>query len=149
MKRFLLASLSLALLSTPLLTKADDTSPVGLWKTIDDKTGKTRSIVRIIETNGVLSGKIEKIFPAPGEDPNPKCDKCKDERKDQPIIGLTFMGGLKKDGDEYTGGDILDPDNGQVYRSKLNLIEGGKKLKVRGYIGAPIFGRSQIWVRAE
>ena len=149
MKRVLLASLTLAFLGCQAQAWADDTSPVGLWKTIDDKTGKTRSIVRIIDTNGVLSGKIEKIFPAPGEDPNPKCDKCKDERKDQPIIGLTFMAGLKKEGDEFTGGEILDPDNGQVYRSKINLIEGGKKLKVRGYIGAPIFGRSQIWLRSE
>lgn len=128
---------------------ADDGSPVGVWKTIDDHNGKVRSLVRITEVNGELQGKIEKLFREPGEEPNPKCDKCTDYRKDQPILGLVFMNGLKKDGDEFTGGQILDPDNGKIYRSKMELIEGGKKLKVRGYIGAPLFGRSQVWVRAE
>jgi uncharacterized protein (DUF2147 family) len=128
---------------------ADDSSPVGLWKNIDDHSGKVRSLIRITETNGELQGRIEKLFLEPSEDPNPKCTKCQDARKDQPIIGMMFMSGLKKDDDEYTGGQILDPDNGKVYRSKMELIEGGKKLKVRGYIGAPLFGRSQVWLRAE
>ncbi len=149
MKKFLIASITLGLLAGQSLAYADDSSPVGLWKTIDDKTGKVRSIVRIIDTNGVLSGKIEKIFPGPNEEQNPKCDKCTDARKDQPIVGLTFMSGLKKDGDEYSGGEILDPDNGKIYRSKMALTDGGKKLKVRGYIGTPIFGRSQTWLRGE
>jgi uncharacterized protein (DUF2147 family) len=128
---------------------ADDTSPVGMWKTIDDKTGKVRSIVQITEVNGEIQGKIEKLFLAPEEIQNPKCDKCTDARKDQPIVGMVFMNGLKKDGNEYVGGQILDPDNGKVYRSKAELIEGGKKLKVRGFIGTPMLGRSQIWLRAE
>lgn len=128
---------------------AQEASPVGLWKNIDDKSGKPRSLIRITESNGVLSGKIEKIFKEPGEDENPKCDKCEGERKDKPIIGMVFMSGLKKDGDEYTGGEILDPNNGKVYRSKIKLIEDGKKLSVRGYVGAPMFGRSQVWVRQE
>lgn len=149
MKKILIASITLGFLAGQGLAYADDNSPVGLWKTIDDKTGKTRSVVRIIETNGVLSGKIEKIFPGPNEEQNPKCDKCTDARKDQPVIGMTFLSGLKKDGDDYAGGEILDPDNGQVYRSKITLTDSGKKLKVRGYVGAPIFGRSQVWVRTE
>jgi uncharacterized protein (DUF2147 family) len=128
---------------------ADDSSPVGLWKNIDDHSGKVRSLIRITETNGELQGRIEKLFLEPSEDPNPKCTKCQDARKDQPIIGMMFMSGLKKDDDEYNGGQILDPNNGKVYRSKMELIEGGKKLKVRGYIGAPLFGRSQVWLRAE
>ncbi len=148
MKRILIAGL-LAACIAPSFALADDTSPVGLWKTIDDKSGKVRSLVRISESNGELSGKIEKIFKEPGEDQNPKCDKCEGERKDQPIIGMVFMKGLKKDGDEYTGGEILDPNNGKVYRSKIALTDSGKKLNVRGYIGAPMFGRTQTWVRAE
>lgn len=150
MQKFLRASLVLALFSTHAW--ADDAalaSPVGLWKTVDDKSGKVRSIVRISEANGELSGKIEKLFRDPGEEPNPKCDKCEGVRKDQPVLGMVFMSGLKKDGDEFSGGEILDPDNGKVYRSKMSLIEGGKKLKVRGYIGTPLFGRSQVWVRGE
>ena len=148
----LLAILSLSLVASVALAGnalADDSSPVGTWKTIDDKTGKVRSLVRITEVNGELQGKIEKIFHGPEEDQNPKCNLCTDARKDQPVIGMVFMNGLKKDGDKYTGGQILDPNNGKVYRSKLELTEGGKKLEVRGYIGAPLFGRTQVWLRAE
>lgn len=128
---------------------ADEGSPVGTWKTIDDKTGKVRSLVRITEVNGELQGKIEKIFHGPEEDQNPKCNLCTDARKDQPVIGMVFMNGLKKDGDKYSGGQILDPNNGKVYKSKMELTDGGKKLEVRGYIGAPLFGRTQVWLRAE
>ncbi len=149
MKKIIVAALAASLLAPHAIVLANDASPVGLWKTIDDKSGKPRSLVRISESNGVLSGKIEKLFKEPGEDTNPKCDKCEDERKDQPIIGMTFLKGLKKEGSEYTGGEILDPNNGKIYRSKLTLIEDGKKLNVRGYVGAPMFGRTQVWVRAE
>lgn len=131
------------------MARADDGSPVGTWKTIDDKTGKVRSLVRITEVNGELQGKIEKIFHGPEEDQNPKCNLCTDSRKDQPVIGMVFMNGLKKDGDKYSGGQILDPNNGKVYKSKMELTDGGKKLEVRGYIGAPLFGRTQVWLRAE
>ena len=128
---------------------ADDSSPVGLWKNIDDVTGKPKALIRISESNGVLQGKIEQLFRAPSEDQNPKCEKCEDARKNQPIIGMVFMSGLKKDGDDYTGGEILDPDNGKVYKSKMHLSDNGKKLNVRGYIGVPMLGRSQVWLRQE
>jgi uncharacterized protein (DUF2147 family) len=128
---------------------ADDSSPVGLWKNIDDVSGKPKALIRITESNGTLQGQIEKLFRGPTEDQNPKCEKCDGARKDQPVIGLVIMNGLKKDGDEYNGGEILDPDNGKVYRSKIHLTDGGKKLSVRGYIGVPMLGRSQTWVRQE
>lgn len=128
---------------------ADDASPIGLWKNIDDVSGKPKALIRITESNGALQGKIEQLFRAPGEDQNPKCEKCEGARKDQPVIGLVIMTGLKKDGDEYNGGEILDPDNGKVYRSKMHLTDSGKKLSVRGYIGVPMLGRSQVWVRQE
>lgn len=128
---------------------ADDSSPVGLWKNIDDATGKPKALIRITESNGALQGKIEQLFRAPSEDQNPKCDKCEGARKDQPIIGMEILSGLKKDGDEYAGGEILDPNNGKVYKSKLHLTDAGKKLSVRGYIGMPMLGRSQVWVRQE
>jgi uncharacterized protein (DUF2147 family) len=121
--------------------------PTGLWRNIDDKTGKSKALIRITEINGELEGKIEKIFREPSEDQNPKCVKCDGANKDKPIIGLTIMTGLKKDDDEYTGGKILDPDNGILYSCKLKLIEQNKKLKVRGFVGLPLLGRSQIWVR--
>ncbi|MGX4642973.1 DUF2147 domain-containing protein [Massilia sp. SYSU DXS3249] len=138
------------LLATMLLTSAawaQNNSAVGLWKTIDDETGKPKALVRVTEENGALQGKIEKLFRGPNEDQNPKCTECTDSRKNQPIIGMTIVSGLKKEGDEYTGGEILDPAKGKVYKSKATLRDGGRKLEVRGYIGAPMFGRSQVWQR--
>ena len=128
---------------------AQDASPVGLWKTIDDHSGKPKSLIRITESNGELRGKIEKLFREPGEDPNPKCDKCEDARKDQPIIGMTILTGMKPDRGEYDGGQILDPGNGKIYKSKMSLANDGKALDVRGYIGVPLFGRTQTWLREE
>jgi uncharacterized protein (DUF2147 family) len=128
---------------------AQDASPVGVWKTIDDETGKPKSLVRITDNGGELRGKIEKLYREAGEDQNPKCDKCEDARKDQPIIGMTIITGMKKDGNEYNGGQILDPASGKIYKSTMSLNDGGKKLDVRGYIGLPMLGRTQTWVRAE
>ena len=128
---------------------ADDTSPVGLWKNIYDVSGKPKALIRISENKGELEGRIEKLFRPADQEQNPKCDRCEGVNKDQPIIGMVFMSGLKKSGDEYTGGQILDPDNGKVYKSKLTLVDGGKKVNVRGYIGMPMLGRSQVWVRQE
>lgn len=124
-------------------------SPVGLWKTIDDKTGKVKSLVRITEAGGEFQGKIEKLFREADQDQNPKCDKCEGSNKDQPLLGLTILFGIKKDGDDYGGGKILDPANGKLYSSKLKLIENNKKLDVRGYIGMPMLGRTQTWIREE
>lgn len=139
----------MALLAVAGSASAANDSPVGAWKTIDDTTGKPKSIVRITDNGGVLEGKIEKLFRAPEENQNPTCDKCTGASKDQPIVGLTILKGLKKDGNEWTGGEITDPATGKVYKSKAELVEGGSKLQVRGYVGVPMFGRSQTWVREE
>jgi uncharacterized protein (DUF2147 family) len=142
------ALFALATLAVPF-AQASDASPVGLWKAIDDTTGKPSALIRITEDRGELRGKIEQLFRAPGEDPNPKCTLCSDARKDQPIVGMTIVSGLKKDGDEYKDGEILDPNNGKIYKSKLSVHDGGKKVEVRGYVGVPMFGRSQVWLRQE
>lgn len=139
--------LSAALL-LPLVAHAQ-ASIVGLWRTIDDETGKPKSLVRISEANGEYQGKIEKLFRTPDQDQNPKCEKCEDARKDQPIIGMTVITGMKKDKEgEYSGGQILDPNNGKIYKSKMTLREDGK-LDMRGYVGMPMLGRTQTWVREE
>ena len=140
-------ALAAALVSPQVL--AQQASPAGLWKNIDDVSGQPRALIRITETNGTLEGKIEKVFPGPNESQNPRCDKCEGANKDAPIVGLVILSGLKKDGDAYGGGQILDPDNGKLYSSKVQLADGGKKLNVRGYIGVPMLGRSQTWVRQE
>lgn len=128
---------------------AAEPSPVGLWKTIDDSSGQPKGLVRIRELNGQLEGKVEKAFPKPGEDPAPKCDKCDGARRNQPVLGMTILWGIVKQGDEYQGGEILDPETGKIYRAKMKLIDSGKKLEVRGFIGVSLFGRSQIWLREE
>jgi len=148
MRNLIKATLIASILAAPLAW-AQDGSPVGLWKTIDDSSGKPTALIRITENQGVLTGKIEKLFRAADEDQNPKCVACTDARKDQPIVGMTIVSGLKKDGDEYKGGEILDPKNGKVYKSKLTVHEGGRKVEVRGYVGVPMFGRSQVWLRQE
>src|SRR5215472_7880281 len=142
-------ALEIAILSAVIGSDAfaSELSPVGLWKTIDDNTGKPRGLVRIMEVNGEYQGKVEKIFTAPGEDPDPKCEKCDGARRNQPVIGMTILWGLTKQGDEYQGGEILDPENGNVYRARMKLIDNGQKLDVRGFIGFSLFGRSQIWLR--
>ena len=120
-------------------------TPLGRWKTVDDKTGKARSIVRIYEENGEFFGRVEQSLNP--ERAGRRCDKCTDERKDQLIVGMVIIRKLKKDGAEYSGGDILDPDNGKIYRCKLKLKDNGGVLSVRGYLGASLFGRSQSWTR--
>jgi uncharacterized protein (DUF2147 family) len=149
MKRALPFALALAALLTLPAAWADDASPLGLWKNIDDASGKPKALIRIFDNKGALEGRIEKLYRPADQDQNPKCDRCEGVNKDQPIIGMVFMSGLTKSGDEYTGGQILDPDNGKVYKSKLTLVDGGKKLNVRGYIGVPMLGRSQVWVREQ
>ena len=128
-------------------------SPAGLWKSIDDKTGKPRSLIRVNEANGTYSAVVEKGLRA-DDTGDALCDKCTDERKGQKIIGMTIAKNLKaKEGDnpnrEYQGGEILDPENGKIYKCKLKLSEDGNKLEVRGFIGVSLFGRSQTWTREE
>ena len=149
MRHLMKAGLIALTLAMPMAAMAQNASPVGVWKTIDDETGKPKSLVRISEEGGALSGKIEKLFRPADQDQNPKCTSCEGTRKYQPIIGMTILSGLKKDGNEYTGGEILDPAKGKVYKSKATLRDGGQKLEVRGYIGAPMFGRSQVWQREQ
>jgi uncharacterized protein (DUF2147 family) len=125
---------------------AAQATPVGLWKTIDDETKQEKSLVRITEQAGVLSGKIEKLL-APNAKPDAKCDRCTDERKGQPMVGMTIIRNAKAGGEAWEGGDILDPNNGKTYKLRLKPLEAGKKLEVRGYIGP--FHRNQHWIRVE
>lgn len=131
------------LLFIPLASSGQ--SIAGRWTTIDDNTGKEKSIVEIFEKGGRMYGKIVKIIINPGEDPDPVCDKCAqdDERFNKKIIGMEIIRDMKKDGDEFADGNILDPEVGKVYRCRLWLE--GSNLKVRGYWGP--FYRTQTWKR--
>ena len=142
-----LALVSLVLAVSPAITSraADIQSPIGVWKTIDDKTGKPRALVRIYVQDGKYFGKIVQSF-TPGAETR-VCSECTDERKNQPIIGLLIIRNVTLKDGEYGGGDILDPDNGSVYRCKFHLEGGVTVLVVRGFIGFSLLGRSQTWHR--
>ncbi|MGC1183078.1 DUF2147 domain-containing protein [Legionella sp.] len=125
-------------------TIAASESPLGNWTTIDDKTGEKRAVITISESDGTLSGVIDKIYPQPGD--SGMCDKCPGAFKDKKIEGLRILWGLKSEGDkEWGGGSILDPKSGKIYKVKATLE--GNKLHVRGYLGVSLLGRTQIWVR--
>jgi len=148
MKRMLMMALATTF---AVSAAAAESSPAGLWKTIDDATKAEKSQVRIVETNGVFSGRIEKLL-GPDAKPDAVCEECTDERKDKPIVGMTIVRGIKKNAEHeglWDGGTILDPKNGKTYKLRLKPSDDGKKLEVRGYIGAPVFGRTQTWHRVE
>ncbi|MGI4951122.1 MAG: DUF2147 domain-containing protein, partial [Janthinobacterium lividum] len=118
-----------------------------LWRTMDDKTGKETGAVRIFESGGALYGRIERITdPARA---GLSCVKCSDDRKNKPLIGLDIMRGLKRDGDVWDGGTILDPETGSIYKSSVRLDGDGQKLVMRGYLGVSLLGRSQTWIRLQ
>ena len=142
MKKYFLL-IFIVLLSNTLLAQH---TVIGKWKTIDDETGKPISIIEIYEKSGKIYGKVVEIL-------NPKsrnrvCEKCPPEEKNKPILGLTVIKGLSKEGDEYNGGKILDPKSGKLYKCYITL-EDKDKLKVRGYIGISLFGRTQYWHRVK
>lgn len=133
---------SMMALLTPFAYAA---SPAGTWTTIDDADGKKRALVRVSEQGGKLSARIIKVIrKVPGD--TGRCAKCPGSFKNKPIKGLTFMWGLKKTGpNEWSGGQILDPKSGKIYRAKVTMK--GNKLYVRGYVGVSLLGRTQVWVR--
>jgi uncharacterized protein (DUF2147 family) len=144
-----LARLAACLLMACAPLALAQTSPSGLWRSIDDATAKPQALVRIVIENGEASGRIEKLFPNASEDPNPLCAKCEGTRKNRPVLGMTILWGLKPYGEEYAGGEIIDPENGSIYRASIVTVEGGRKLRVRGYLGMVLFGRTQVWERVE
>lgn len=141
-------TLSLSLLA---LTAQAQMSPLGLWRSIDDETKLPKAEIRISKNAaGTLSGVVEKsLVTTPSTEPN--CTLCSDDRKDKPKVGLEIIrGGQQGDGKlVWEGGKILDPENGKNYSLRLTPIDGGKKLEVRGYFGAPLLGRTQTWIRVE
>lgn len=144
-----LALFALALTLGPLapVRPTAQGSPAGTWHTISDVDGKPRGIIALRVTNGVLTGTIVGSL-VPGEQPGKRCDKCRDGRKDQPLVGMEILRGLRWDGEAWSGGEVLDPDTGKTYRATVRLSEDGRVLSLRGYIGVSLIGRTQRWVRA-
>ena len=146
MTRFFFAAALLA--AGPALAQM---TPVGLWRSIDDQTGQARAEISIKDNGrGGLNGKVERSLQAVAS-PEPNCNLCTDDRKGQPKIGMEIIrGGQQSDGKAvWEGGKILDPENGKNYSLRLTPVDGGKKLEVRGFIGSPLLGRTQTWIRVQ
>jgi uncharacterized protein (DUF2147 family) len=142
--RTAVAAATLAACLAPVAGAQAADTPVGLWKNLDDETKQPKALIRIVEQGGVLVGRIERILVGR---PDVVCEKCTDDRKGRPVQGMVILSGLKKDGDEWAGGEILDPNNGKVYRVKLRLLDEGRRLDVRGFVGMAMLGRTQTWIR--
>lgn len=144
MKTLFAAALGLAM-AVPAFAQM---SPAGVWRSVDDKTGEAKAEIRITDEADGLHGRIEKLLKK-GADPAALCVECKDDRKDKPMIGLEIIRGGKKEADKdvWSGGKIIDPENGKEYRASLTPVEGGAKLEVRGFLGP--FWRTQTWQRVN
>lgn len=149
MKIFQVATLIALLLNCPMLSvfaaAGDTPSPAGLWQTYDDSDGSLRSIVEIREKDGLLSGIVVKPFPRPGD--SEVCTLCEGTLKSHPIVGFPLFNNIKAEGESWGGGKIIDPKNGKSYSLKLQLQDHGNKLKVRGFLGISLLGRTQYWLR--
>jgi len=151
--------LCVGVLLTPLLTMgrfsvaaaqgAAQASPAGRWKNIDDKSGKPKSLLVLWEKDGKLYGRIEQILDPAPDNPDHKCIHCAGALKDKELLGMEILWDLKPEGSEWSGGFIFDPDNGKTYKCVVEVQDGGKKLKVRGFIGFSLLGRTQYWYRDE
>ena len=141
---FFLFAASILSLGVNVISSQTTDSIAGSWKTFDDDTNQPAAIVLITEKNGLFSGVVTKLL-----DPSalPTCEKCTDYRKGKAVIGMEILSGLKKTGDAYSGGHILDPDDGEIYRAEMKLKDQGTKLDLRAYIGIPLLGRTQTWIR--
>lgn|SRR5262245_15168232 len=125
---------------------AQSSTPVGLWQTVNE-SGQREALVRITERDGELRGHVITVFSPPAPSANPLCEECPGELKDKPVVGLQILSGMRWDGERYSGGEILDPDSGKLYRCTLRVVDEGRKLEVRGFIGISLFGRTQLWLR--
>lgn len=136
--------LSIALGAGPVAA-ADVSSPVGDWRTIDDRTNKPRAIVQVYERNGLFYGRVKQILDHHYD--GVICQHCAGYAANRPVLGLVLISGLRPEGNAWDGGTILNPENGKIYRCRMHLRAGGEELIVRGYIGTPMIGRTQVWQR--
>ena len=148
LRRHVIAAMAACLTVAGVRGASAQATAVGAWNTISDTDGRPTAVVEIREVDGELVGTITALLVA-AEPEDSVCGKCSGERKGQRVIGMEILRHMRPDGDAWSGGEILDPETGKTYKAKMKLIEGGNKLVLRGYIGLPLFGRSQTWVRRQ